>query len=157
MKKKIRIGPAELKTMEDDKLFKKVNHLALSAYHQKNAKDLVKFLHVCTEYPVIKTWIKAIKKGYYSSCPKLDRFKGPQWVEKKMSKSIITTIGNMEVTRKGIRSTKKKENEASIKVETVNETDEIIQDKEDFEAPRPHMERAINHQVSCGVIATSEL
>ena len=89
--------------MEDEEILKKVNHLALSAYNQKNAKDLVKFLHACAGYPVIKTWIKAIKKGCYSSWPKLDRFKGPQWVAKHLSKSIITTMSHMKVTRQGIR------------------------------------------------------
>ena len=64
---KIPISPEELKTMEDEEILKRVNHLALSAYNQKNAKDLVKFLHVCAGYPVIETWIKAIKKGYYLS------------------------------------------------------------------------------------------
>ena len=146
-KDEIPISPSELKTMKDEKLLNEVNHLALSAYNQKNAKDLVEFLHACAGYPVIETWIKAIKKGYYSSWPKLDRFKGPQWVAKHLSKSIITTMGHMKATREGIRSTKKKE----------DETDEIIDDKTELEEPRPHMERTINHQVACGVIATNEL
>ena len=63
----IPISPSELKTMEDEEILKKVNHLALSAYNQKKAKDLVEFLHACAGYPVIEIWIKAIKKGYYSS------------------------------------------------------------------------------------------
>ena len=63
----------------------------------------------------------------------------------------------MKATRQGIRSTKKKEDEESIEVETINKTDEIFDDKEDLEPPRPHLERAFNHQVACGVIATSEL
>lgn len=79
-----------------------------------NPNNLVKFLHACAGYPVIKTWIKAIKQGYYSSWPKLNRFKGPQWVAKHLLKSIITTIGNIEATRQGIQSTKKKEDEESI-------------------------------------------
>lgn len=70
--------------MEDKEILKKVNHLALSAYNQKNTKDLVKFLHVCAGYPVMETWIKKIKKGYYSSWPKLDRLKGPKWVAKHL-------------------------------------------------------------------------
>ena len=98
-KDEIPIAPAELKTIEDEKILKRINHLAVSTYNQKNAKDLVEFLHTCTGYPVIETWIKAIKIGYYSSWPKLDRFKGPQWVEKHLSKSIITTMGHMKTTR----------------------------------------------------------
>lgn len=35
-------------------------------------------------------------------------------------------MGHMKATRQEIRSTKKKEDEASIKVETVNERDKII-------------------------------
>ena len=66
-------------------------------------------------------------------------------------------MGHMKATRQGIRSTKKKEDEADIEVETVNETDEILDDEAELEPQRPHMERAINHQVACGVIATSGL
>lgn len=63
----------------------------------------------------------------------------------------------MKATRQGIRLTKKKEDEASIEVETVNKTYNMIDDDEELEPPRPHLERAINHQVACGVITTSEL
>ena len=48
------------------------------------------------------------------------RFKGPQWVAKHLLKTIITTTGHMKTTRQGIRSTKKKKDEASIELETVN-------------------------------------
>ena len=57
----------------------------------------------------------------------------------------------MKATRQGIRSTKEKEDEADIEVETVNKTDEILEDEPELEPPRPHMERAINHQVACAV------
>ena len=97
--------------MEGEERFKRNNHLALSAYNQKNAKDLVQYLHAYAVYPVIGTWIKAIKKEYYSSWSKLVRFKGPQWVEKSLSKSFITTMNYMKATRQGIKSTKKKEDD----------------------------------------------
>ena len=63
-------------------------------------------------------------------------------------------MGHMKATRQGIKSTKNKEDEADIVVETIKETDEIIDDKAELEPPRPHMERAINYQVACGVIGT---
>ena len=124
--------------------------LALSAYNQKTATDLSKYLHACAGYPVIDTWIKAIKKGYYSSWPKLDRFRGPKLIEKHLPKSVATTMGHMKAQRQGVRSTKKKIDET---------TDEEDDDENDppLEAPRPHLERAVNHQVACGVIATSDL
>ena len=54
------------------------NNVALSAYNQKTAADLATYLHACAGYPVPSTWIKAIKKGFYSSWQKLDPFCGPQ-------------------------------------------------------------------------------
>ena len=66
-------------------------------------------------------------------------------------------MGHMKATRQGIRSTKKKEDEASNEVETVNKTDKIIDDNKELESPQPHLKRAINHQVACRVITTSEL
>ena len=35
-----------------------------SAYHMKNQKDLVKYLHTSACIPVKSTWIKATQKGY---------------------------------------------------------------------------------------------
>ena len=125
-----------------------INHIALSAYNQKTAEDLAKYLHACAGYPVKETWVKAIAKGYYSTWPKLDRFKGPQWIMKHLPKSIITTMGHMKATRQGIRSTKKNNN---------NDNTETIDEDKPLEPPRPHLERAINHQVVCAVIATKDL
>ena len=56
----------------------------------------------------------------------------------------------MKATRQCIQSTKLKQDEENIEVETVEEEEEL-------EPPKPHLERAINHQVVCAVIATSEL
>ena len=39
-----------------------INHIALSAYNQKTAEDLAKYLHACAGYPVKETWVKAITK-----------------------------------------------------------------------------------------------
>ena len=58
----------------------------------------------------------------------------------------------MKATRQGIRSTKIKNNNDDNKDEVEAEEDEEI-----LEPPRPHLERAINHQVICTVIATKEL
>ena len=85
------------------------------------------------------------------SWPKLDRFKGPQSVAKHLSKQITTTMENIKATRQGIQSTKLKQDEEKIEVETVKE------EEEELEPPQPYLERAINHQVVCAVIATSEL
>ena len=87
--------------MSYNEILKRVNHLALSAYNQKNAKDLVEFLHACARYPVIETWIKAIKNGFYSSWPKLDRFKRPQWVAKHLSKKGHNNNGTYESNKAG--------------------------------------------------------
>ena len=63
-------------------------------------------------------------------------------------------MGHMKATRQGIRSIKSKQDEEKIEVETVEEEEN---EEEELEPPRPHLERAINHQVVCAVIATSEL
>ena len=81
------------------------NDVALSAYNQKTAADLASYLHACAGYPVPSTWIKAIKKGFYSSWPKLDRIRGPKWIEKHLPKSVVTWMGHMKAKRQGIRST----------------------------------------------------
>ena len=54
----------------------------------------------------------------------------------------------MKATRQGIRSTKKNNN---------NDNTETIDEDEPLEPPRPHLERAVNHQVVCAVIATKDL
>ena len=106
-KNEIPIAPVELKTMKDEEILNWINHLALSAYNQKNEKDLIKFLYAYAEYPIIKPWIKVIKREYYLSWLKLDQFKGLQWVVKHLLKSIITTMGHMKATWQGIQSTNK--------------------------------------------------
>ena len=115
----------------------------------KKHKDLAKYLHACAGYPVIETWIKAIKAGYYASWPKLDRFRGAKWIQKHLSRSIITAMGHMKATRQGIRSTKKKDDS--------NSEDDDEGEEPSLEEPRPHLDRSVNHQVVCRVIATSEL
>ena len=144
----IPLPPAEIKQQEEDTLFE-LNNLALSAYKQTNAKDLAKYLHACAGYPVIETWIKAIRNGYYASWPKLNRFTGPTWIAKHLQKSIITTMGHMKAARQGTRSTTKKKDK---EVKEEKEEEELP-----LEPPRPHLERDKNHQVICVVIPAKEL
>ena len=54
----------------------------------------------------------------------------------------------MKATRQGIRSTKKNNN---------NDNTETIDEDKLLEPPRPHLKRAVNHQVVCAVIATKDL
>ena len=55
----------------------------------------------------------------------------------------------MKAQRQGVRSTKK----------NAEPTEDEDDNKDDppLEAPRPHLERAKNHQVACGIIATNDL
>ena len=70
--------------------------LALSAYNQHTKEDLAIYLHACAGRPVIKTWIKNIRKGYYATWPKLNKFKGPRWVKKHLPQQIATAMGHMK-------------------------------------------------------------
>ena len=68
---KIPLPPAELEVQkrvmlartEEENIQARLDHTAMSAYNQKNAKELAMYLHACAGYPVISTWSKAIKKG----------------------------------------------------------------------------------------------
>ena len=44
------------------------------------------------------------KKGYYATWPKLDKFKGPQWIREHLPQQIVTTMGHMKAVRQGTRS-----------------------------------------------------
>ena len=96
---KIPLPKAEKEIQKANAVITKCHDLALSAYNQKAATDLAKYLHACAGYPVIDTWIKAIKKEYYSSWPKLDQFRGPKWIKKHLPKSVATTMGHMKAQR----------------------------------------------------------
>ena len=65
---KIPLPPVELEAQkrvmlaakEEEETKARLDHTAMSAYNQKNAKDLAMYLHACAGYPVISTWAKAI-------------------------------------------------------------------------------------------------
>ena len=77
--------------------------------------------------------------------------------------------GSYESDKTGNSFNQKTQDEKNIEVETVDETNDDFEvetvdesndendDEEELEPPRPHLDRAINHQVVCTVIATSEL
>ena len=108
-----------------------------NAYNQKNSKELVEFLHGCAGYPVLATWIEAIKKGQYASWPGLT----PQLVQRYMRKQIPTIMGHMTNIRGGTRSTKPR-------VDKVNTQ---------LKSPRPHLELQEGHKVNASVIRPEEL
>jgi hypothetical protein len=79
-------------------------YLNLSTLANKTAGDRIAFLHAAAGYPVLSTWIRAIRQGFYATWPGLT----PAAVKRHLPKSIITDMGHMNQQRKNQRSTKVK-------------------------------------------------
>ena len=77
-------------------------HTAANAYRIANFPAAISYLHTCTGFPVIVTWIYAINKGWYSTWPSLTS----SWVQKHLDPSEHTSMGHMKMISKGIRSTR---------------------------------------------------
>jgi hypothetical protein len=75
------------------------------AHDNNNKKDLINYLHAACFSPVKSTWIKAIKKGNFSSWPGLNE----HTVEKHLSKSTSTEKGHLNQQRQNARTTKIKD------------------------------------------------
>jgi hypothetical protein len=61
-------------------------------------------MHTVCGYPVESTWLKAIKAGTYTGWPMLTE----RNVQKYYPKTLETTKGHLNQTRKSVRSTKVK-------------------------------------------------
>ena len=76
-------------------------HTAANAYSITSILALISYHHACAGLPVIVTWIYVINKGWYSIWPGLTSSQ----VRKHLSPSEHTSLGNMKLITKGIRST----------------------------------------------------
>lgn len=74
---------------------------ANNAYRIRNKEDLARFYHAAAGWPVIKTWIAAIKRGAYASWPQLDE----HLVRNHLPIQEPTVLGHMHARRSGQRST----------------------------------------------------
>ena len=77
---------------------------AFSAYYLPSVEALVIYFHAAAWYPVIYTWLKAIKAGNYESWPGLTYIN----TTKYCPSADYTIKGHMLQTRKSVQSTKPK-------------------------------------------------
>ena len=75
---------------------------ANSVVNTSTKTDLITFLHAAAFSPVPSTFIKAIKHGHFATWPGLT----PDAVRKHLPKSLATTMGHLDQSRKNQRSTK---------------------------------------------------
>jgi hypothetical protein len=77
--------------------------LSATEYEVKAIPSLIRFLYAAAGYPVIKTWLKAIEKNYYTGWPGLTTKR----VRKYLLSSEHTAKGHLHMVRQGIKSTTK--------------------------------------------------
>ena len=75
---------------------------ANSVYNLRTIADVIKYHHMCSWCPCIKTWTEAIDNGHFSGFPGLTSAN----VRKYLPQSIETTKGHMTKERQHKRSTK---------------------------------------------------
>lgn len=73
-----------------------------STLAHRTASDRIAFLHGAAGFPVLATWLHAIRQGLYTTWPGLT----PAIVKRHLPKSVITDMGHMNQQRKNQRSTK---------------------------------------------------
>ena len=78
-------------------------HRASIAYSIKCIQKLIKYLHTTARFPVKKTWLATIAKGWYITWPGLT----VERVPKRLDLNEHTTMGHMTKLNKNFRSTKK--------------------------------------------------
>ena len=69
-------------------------------------EEAVKWVHAVCGYPVNSIWIKAIKAGNFTGWPMINKCN----VDKYCPETTETPKGNLNQTRKNVRSTKLKTN-----------------------------------------------
>ena len=75
---------------------------AKSAYTIKTVPALINFYHITLGAPLIDTWLKGIRKEWFSSWPALTVERVRQYCTKKPQ----TPYGHQQMIRQGIKSTK---------------------------------------------------
>eukprot|EP00804_Cyclotella_cryptica_P020487 CCRYP_019795-RA/>CCRYP_019795-RA protein AED:0.41 eAED:0.41 QI:0/-1/0/1/-1/1/1/0/277 len=75
---------------------------ANNIYECRNTQQLIQFYYATMGYPVLSTWIKAIDLGYFRGWRGLTSNRVRQFIKP----SATSTLGHMDQTRAGIRSTK---------------------------------------------------
>ena len=75
-----------------------------NVYEITMARDIVTYLHGAAGFPVVDTWVKAIRNNQYATWPGLTS----ALVYKHLPKSIETAKGHLQHIQQNIRSTKEK-------------------------------------------------
>ncbi len=79
--------------------------LASKVYDLPLIAQTIRYLHAAAGFPTEETWIKAIKKGNYSTWPTIT----PTLVRRHFPESDETQQGHMKRQRQGVRSTRVRE------------------------------------------------
>ena len=94
-------------------------------YELRKQPEIVRFLHAAAGFPTKRTWLKAIRKGFYSSWPGLTA----KTVEKYFPESEETQKGHMRSIKAGIRSTKKPIQQSMQEGTPIEEEEEVPRNK----------------------------
>ena len=76
---------------------------AHSTYSLPSVEALVRYMHVAAGLPVKSTWLRAVKKGNFATCPGLTYSNAAKY----FPHAVETIKGNMVKYLQGVRSTKK--------------------------------------------------
>ena len=88
-----------------------------NVYHLTTQAAQIQYLHASAGYPVPTTWIKAIKKGFYTTWPGISA----KAVIKHLPKSVVTAKGHMTQTRQNIRSTRREHKVYAMLMDTADQ------------------------------------
>ena len=86
----------------DDNKNMQIPTLMNNVYEITKTKDLVKFLHAAAGFPVMDTWVKAIRNNQFATWPGLTS----EIVYKHLPKSDATIKGHLKQQRQNVRLTK---------------------------------------------------
>ena len=93
--------------------------MATNMQRTTSISEQMEFLHAAAGYPVLSTWVAAIKKGYYATWPGINEHN----IRKHLPKSIYTTSAHIEQKRKGTKALSK-----IIKEDAVGEDENMTVD-----------------------------
>ena len=106
--------------------FKNTEEFMCNLHELRKKPEIVRFLHAAAGFPTKRTWLRAIKKGFYLTWPGLTA----KAVEKYFPESKETQKGHMRSIKAGIRSTKK-----STQQSPEEEAKEQSPDEEEVDLP----------------------
>ena len=111
---------------------KNVMDFMCNIYELRKQQEIVRFLHAAAGFPTKGTWLKAIKKEFYSAWPGLIA----RAAEKYFPRSEKPQKGHMHSIKAGIKSTKK---------ETTQDTNKDDEDNGGMEDKTKRKELVIKH------------